>query len=101
MNPAERVPLGKTALTVSRLAVGTVPIGGMFATVDEDTAQATLRRAYDLGVRYFDTAPLYGHGARGATARHVYFFAGSERDSVVDEGWAASAHRAPTRLCRV
>ena len=30
--------------------------------VDRPTALATLRRAYDLGVRFFDTAPVYGHG---------------------------------------
>lgn len=62
MDPTQRVPLGTTTLTVSRLGFGTVPIGGMFAPVDEETATATLRRAYDLGVRLFDTAPLYGYG---------------------------------------
>jgi len=62
MDPTQRVPLGKTRLSVTRLGVGTVPIGGMFAAVDEEVAYATLRRAHALGVRYYDTAPLYGHG---------------------------------------
>ena len=30
---------------------------------------ATVRRAWDLGIRYFDTAPLYGYGAVGAAVR--------------------------------
>ena len=30
--------------------------------VDRDTALATLQRAYELGVRFFDTAPMYGDG---------------------------------------
>jgi D-threo-aldose 1-dehydrogenase len=34
----------------------------MFARVAEDVAAATLRRAQELGVRLFDTAPLYGNG---------------------------------------
>ena len=62
MDPTQRAHLGKSQVLVTRLAVGTVPIGGMFAAVDEEKAQATLRRSWELGVRYFDTAPLYGHG---------------------------------------
>jgi len=34
----------------------------MFAEVAEQAAQATLRRSWELGMRYYDTAPLYGHG---------------------------------------
>jgi D-threo-aldose 1-dehydrogenase len=62
MDPTPRVPLGKSKVTVTRLGVGTVPIGGMFAAVAEETAQAMLQRSWELGLRYYDTAPLYGHG---------------------------------------
>ncbi len=62
MDPTSLVPLGRTAVRVSRLGLGTVPIGGMFWAVDDATAAATIRRALDLGQRYLDTAPLYGHG---------------------------------------
>jgi D-threo-aldose 1-dehydrogenase len=62
MEPTERVPLGRTSLRVTRLGVGTVPIAGLYEPVSEEQAQATLQRAYDLGLRYFDTAPLYGYG---------------------------------------
>ena len=34
--------------------------------VDRPTALATLQRAYELGVRFFDTAPLYGAGEADA-----------------------------------
>ena len=34
--------------------------------VDRPTALATLHRAYERGVRLFDTAPLYGHGEADA-----------------------------------
>lgn len=62
MNPTERVPLGRTQLTVTRLGLGTAPLGGLFAPVTGADARATIDRAYAAGLRLFDTAPLYGHG---------------------------------------
>ncbi|HKO24237.1 MAG TPA: aldo/keto reductase [Chloroflexota bacterium] len=62
MDPDEHVPLGKTALVVSRLGLGTAPLGGLFAAVDEAQAVAVAERAYEHGMRLFDTAPLYGYG---------------------------------------
>jgi D-threo-aldose 1-dehydrogenase len=44
------------------LALGGAPLGNLFAAVDEDQAQRTLARAWDLGIRGFDTAPHYGQG---------------------------------------
>lgn len=61
--PAATVSLGRTDLRVTRLGFGAASIGGAFQAVDEGNAVATIRRAWDLGIRYFDTAPLYGHGA--------------------------------------
>ncbi len=61
-DPTERVPLGRTGLRVSRLGFGGASIGGLFAPVGEAEAAATLAHAWDIGIRYFDTAPLYGYG---------------------------------------
>jgi D-threo-aldose 1-dehydrogenase len=47
---------------VSRLGFGASSLGGLFAEVDSETARLTVDRAWDLGVRAFDTAPLYGSG---------------------------------------
>ena len=47
---------------VSGLGFGTAPIGNLYAEVGEDEARDALERAQRLGVRYFDTAPFYGHG---------------------------------------
>jgi D-threo-aldose 1-dehydrogenase len=44
------------------LGFGGAPLGNMFAAIDETTAQATMRAAWDSGIRYFDTAPHYGAG---------------------------------------
>ena len=49
-------------LDLTRMGFGGAPLGNLFRSVAEDEAQATLRAARDGGVRYFDTAPLYGLG---------------------------------------
>jgi D-threo-aldose 1-dehydrogenase len=62
LNPTQRVPLGRTALTVTRFGLGTAPLAGLFEAVDEDTGVSVIEHAWDAGIRFFDTAPLYGHG---------------------------------------
>jgi D-threo-aldose 1-dehydrogenase len=62
MNPRERVPLGRTSLSVTRFGLGTAPLAGLFEAVDEVQAVEVIERAWASGIRFFDTAPLYGHG---------------------------------------
>ncbi len=62
IDPTQARPLGRTALTVTRVGLGTAPLGGLYAPVAATDADATIERAWQLGVRLFDTAPLYGHG---------------------------------------
>ena len=55
--------IGSTGLSVTRLGLGGAgPPGGSFSGTTAAAAHATLERAYELGMRYFDTAPLYGRG---------------------------------------
>ncbi|NIK54752.1 aldo/keto reductase [Kribbella shirazensis] len=56
------VELGRTGMRVSELGLGLASIGGMFAAVRQQQAVATIDRAWELGVRLFDTAPVYGYG---------------------------------------
>jgi len=44
------------------IGLGTAPIGGLYSEVSDEDAVAVVERAWDLGVRWFDTAPLYGSG---------------------------------------
>ncbi|WP_439571387.1 aldo/keto reductase [Sphingomonas sp.] len=44
------------------LAFGAASIGNLYRAVPDDQAQAVVARAWDAGVRYFDTAPHYGFG---------------------------------------
>lgn len=44
------------------IGLGGAPLGNMFRAIPEDEAHATVSEARNTGVRYFDTAPLYGSG---------------------------------------
>jgi D-threo-aldose 1-dehydrogenase len=60
--PFDRVRLGRSDVEVTRLGFGAASIGGLFASVEDEGAAATIDRAWRLGIRYFDVAPLYGYG---------------------------------------
>lgn len=62
MNAVPSRSMARAGLDVSALGLGGGALGGLYASVDRSDAHAAVRTAYDGGVRYFDTAPLYGHG---------------------------------------
>jgi D-threo-aldose 1-dehydrogenase len=71
-DPTERVTVGRTGLSVTRLGFGAASIGGVFDVIDDDAGLATIEHAWELGVRYFDVAPLYGYGtAERRLGRHL------------------------------
>jgi D-threo-aldose 1-dehydrogenase len=49
-------------LDFSSFGFGAAPIGNMRRILTDAAAEATVAQAWALGLRYFDTAPLYGHG---------------------------------------
>jgi D-threo-aldose 1-dehydrogenase len=49
-------------ITFTELGFGTAPLGNLYRAVPDEEAEATLEAAWDVGCRYFDTAPLYGLG---------------------------------------
>lgn len=44
------------------LGLGCAPLGNLFTAVSDDDAAATVAAAWQQGIRFFDTAPQYGHG---------------------------------------
>lgn len=62
-DPFERVAVGRTSLSVTRLGFGGASIGGMFRPVSDAEAGAMVEHAWSLGIRSFDVAPLYGYGS--------------------------------------
>jgi voltage-dependent potassium channel beta subunit len=71
--------IGRWGMRVSAVGLGSwLTYGG---SVEEDTARACMRRAYELGVTFFDTANVYARGrAEEVVGRTIKDFA---RDSIV------------------
>lgn len=66
--------VGRTSLEVTALSLGSAPLGGLYHELSDDDAHATVHAAWESGIRFFDTAPHYGHTKAehrlGAALRH-------------------------------
>lgn len=62
MQPGDKRKFGRVDLEVTSFAFGTAPVGNFLREIDEPTSDAMFQRAWDAGVRFYDTAPMYGHG---------------------------------------
>ncbi len=54
--------LGKSNIEISRIGLGCWQLGGDFGAISEEAAHNILMRAVDEGIRFFDTADVYGAG---------------------------------------
>src|SRR5438034_7043734 len=64
-NKMEYTQFGRTALHVSKISYGTWQFGGDWGHVEReqwDAGKATVRKALELGINFFDTAQAYGFG---------------------------------------
>jgi D-threo-aldose 1-dehydrogenase len=71
MDATAKIRIGRDNLMVTRLGFGCVPLGGLYEDLSEDAADATVRRVLELGINYFDTAPIYGFGKAEARLGRV------------------------------
>jgi D-threo-aldose 1-dehydrogenase len=72
---------GNGGLTFTELGFGTAPLGNLYRAIPDEDARAILDAAWDGGVRYYDTAPLYGLGL--SETRLNGFLRGKNRDDYV------------------
>ncbi len=72
---------GNGGLDFTLLGFGSAPIGNLFRAISDDDAHAVLEAAWAGGVRYFDTAPLYGLGL--SETRLNRFLRGKPREDYV------------------
>jgi aryl-alcohol dehydrogenase (NADP+) len=78
----EYVRLGPTGLKVSRICLGCMSFGGETNwMVDGEGAKQVLKRAWDLGINFFDTANVYSKGRSEEILGE--FLSGSREDAVV------------------
>lgn len=61
-DPFEMRRVGGTQVEISRLGLGTAPLGGWPEAVAHADGIATILHAWNRGIRFFDTAPFYGAG---------------------------------------
>jgi aryl-alcohol dehydrogenase-like predicted oxidoreductase len=56
--------LGKSGIKVSEIGFGawTIGLDWWGKKIDDDEAIRMLKRAYDLGINFFETADIYGKG---------------------------------------
>ncbi|EJN12709.1 putative oxidoreductase, aryl-alcohol dehydrogenase like protein [Bradyrhizobium sp. YR681] len=80
-------------LDVTSIGLGSAPLGGLFSPVSDADAHATLERGWSAGIRFYDTAPLYGFGL--AERRLGAFLRQQPRDSYVISTKVGRLLRAP------
>ncbi len=68
-------------LTFTELGFGTAPLGNLYRAISDTDAHAVLEAAWDVGCRYFDTAPQYGYGL--SETRLNRFLRTKDRDDYV------------------
>lgn len=73
--------IGNGGLTFTEIGFGTAPLGNLYRAISDGEADAILDKAWAGGVRYFDTAPLYGLGL--SETRLNRFLRGKPRDEYV------------------
>ncbi len=61
MRPGRNRKFGRVDLSVTSFGFGTAPVGNIFREIEGPTSDAMYQSSWDAGVRYFDTAPMYGH----------------------------------------
>jgi aryl-alcohol dehydrogenase-like predicted oxidoreductase len=71
------IPLAGTRLSSSRLGFG---CSGLHQVLRHEARQDLLAAAFDHGIRYFDTAPYYGHGL---AEQELGCFAGKRRGQII------------------
>ena len=59
---SELVKIERTGLEVTKLSLGTAPLGGLFTSVPEADSDGVIAAAFAADINFFDTAPLYGSG---------------------------------------
>jgi len=58
----EQRKLGRTDVSLTVFGFGGTSLGNMYHAIDDKAANESLDASFKAGVRYVDTAPLYGHG---------------------------------------
>jgi D-threo-aldose 1-dehydrogenase len=81
MNVEQRQTIGPFDLEVTSMGFGGAPFGNLFQPIPEEEAIGALHAAHAAGIRYFDTAALYGYGL--SESRYGAGLSDFNRDEIV------------------
>lgn len=56
------LPLGRSGVEVSAIGLGCMSMSGLYGAADDNESIATIHRALDAGINFFDTSVSYGSG---------------------------------------
>ena len=71
MDPLALREIGKTGVRVTQLGMGGGTLGDLREELTEAQAEDTIRAGWEGGIRFYDTAPFYGHGKSEHRLGHV------------------------------
>jgi D-threo-aldose 1-dehydrogenase len=71
VDPLVEREIGRTGVRVTQLGMGTGTLGDLREAISEAQADATITAGWDGGIRFYDTAPFYGHGKAEHRLGHV------------------------------
>jgi D-threo-aldose 1-dehydrogenase len=89
---------GDGGIAFTELGFGCAPLGNLYRAIPEEEAQALLTAAWEGGIRYFDTAPLYGLGL--SETRLNPFLRGRRREEYVISTKIGRLFRVATQATR-
>lgn len=81
IDPHATRQIGDTGLRLPQIGLGTASLGNFLHPMSDKDATAVIAGALERGLRYLDTAPLYGHGLAEQRVRAA--IAGIPRDELV------------------
>lgn len=64
--------MARRPVDIPILGFGLASIGGLLGTTSYEDSKASLERAWEVGIRHFDTAPQYGSGLAEHRLGHVF-----------------------------
>ena len=83
MSELQKRQIGKTAVEVTSIGLGTVPLSGFKTKVSYAEFEGVIETAFKGGVRYFDCAPMYGFGKAEYYLGHALRELGVRNDVVI------------------
>lgn len=75
--------LGHSDLTIGVMGLGCMGMSEFYGDADEQNSIAVIHRALEMGVNFFDTSDLYGHGHNEELLKKAFVDAGKRDEAAI------------------